>query len=291
MKTALACLLLSAAPLVAAELKKDVVYGKGGDVELKLDLATPQGDGPFPAVVCIHGGAWLKGARQGHLATIDLLAKNGYVAATIQYRLAPKHVFPAQIADAKCAVRYLRANAGKLKIDPTRIAALGDSAGGHLALLLGALDPADGLEGKGGHDDQPSKVQAVVNYYGPTDLATWAPTPVGNTMLKAGLDGRGGDEILKDVFGSADRKSANLKKASPITYVDSKDAPVLTFQGTDDALVQPQQARVLHDALKKVGVAEHLEILDKAGHGWGGALRDKTNRLTLEFLDKHLKKK
>src|SRR5438093_10861525 len=94
MRASLVCLALILPPAAAAppavELKKGVVYGKGGDVELKLDLATPEGDGPFPAVVCIHGGAWLKGNRAGHLGTIQMLAKHGYVAATVQYRLAPK---------------------------------------------------------------------------------------------------------------------------------------------------------------------------------------------------------
>jgi acetyl esterase/lipase len=271
-------------------IQKDIVFGKGGDVELKLDLATPEGDGPFPAVVCIHGGAWQVGHRAGHHPTIKLLAQNGYVAVTVQYRLTPKDPFPAQVEDVKCAVRYLRANAKKLKIDPDRIAALGDSAGGHLSLLLGTLDPADGLEGQGGHAGQPSKVQAVVNYYGPTDLATWAPTEAGDNLLKLGLK-KDGNALLKDFVGTSDRKADVMKKASPITYVDSKDAPVLTFQGTADPLVQPQQAKVLHEALKKAGVAERLEILDRAGHGWGGPLKEKTNRITIEFLDKHLKGK
>jgi acetyl esterase/lipase len=271
-------------------IEKNIVYGKGGDDDLKLDMARPKGDGPFPLVVCIHGGAWQAGSRAGHLGTIKMLAENGYVAATVQYRLAPKHQFPAQVEDVKCAVRFLRASAKKYNLDPKHVAALGDSAGGHLSLMLGLMNPEDGMEGKGGNADQSSKVQAVVNYYGPAELATWAPTETGDNLLRLGLK-RDGNGILKDWLGISDRKAEVMKKASPLTYIDSKDAPVLTFQGTADPLVQPQQAKVLHEALKKAGVAEQLEILDKASHGWGGKLKEKTDKQTVEFLDKHLKGK
>jgi acetyl esterase/lipase len=280
--------LQAAPPEVVTE--KNIVYGKGADEELKLDFARPKGDGPFPLVVCIHGGAWMAGNRAAHLGTIKMLAENGYAAATVQYRLAPKYQFPAQVEDVKCAVRFLRANAKKYNLDPMKVAALGDSAGGHLSLLLGMMNPEDGLEGKGGSPEQSSKVQAVVNYYGPTEFATWAPTKAGDAMLRLGLQ-RDGDGILKGWLGTSDRKAEVMKKASPLTYVDSKDPPVLTFQGTLDPLVQPQQAKVLHEALKKAGVPEQLEILENAAHGWGGKLKEKTDKQTVEFLDKHLKGK
>jgi acetyl esterase/lipase len=272
-------------------IEKGIVFGNGGDVELKLDLARPtKGDGPFPLVVCIHGGAWRLGNRTAHHRTIRLLASHGYVAATVQYRLTPKYRFPAQIEDVKCAVRFLRANARKYNIDPEHVAALGDSAGGHLSLLLGLMDPRDGMEGKGGSAGQSSKVQAVVNYYGPTDLSTWAPTPMGDQMLKFGT-GKDGNGLLADFVGTADRKDPVMKTVSPLTYVDSKDAAVLTFHGTVDQLVPLEQAKVLHAALKKAGVPERLEVLEGAGHGWGGAQRERTDRVTVEFLDKYLKMK
>jgi len=271
----------------APTIQKDILYK--GDGDLKLDLAQPKGEGPFPLVVCIHGGAWQFGNRTAHHRTIHLLARHGYVAASVQYRLTPKHPFPAQVEDVKGAVRFLRAHARKYHIDPSRVGALGDSAGGHLALLLGLMDPKDGLEGKG-HADQASKVQAVVNYYGPTDLATWAPSKTGDALLKRGT-GKSGDELLRDLVGTADRKDPKMKTASPISYVDAKDAPVLTFQGTADPLVLPQQARLLHAALKKAGVEEHLELLEGAGHGWSGDKRERTDRLMLAFFDRHLKRK
>jgi acetyl esterase/lipase len=262
-------------------LQRDIVYGKAGGVELKLDLARPaKGDGPFPLVVCLHGGAWQLGHRSDQHARLRLLADHGYVAASVGYHLAPKHPFPAQIEDARCAVRFLRAHAKDYKIDPKRVAAAGDSAGGHLALLLGLMDA---------EDDPPSKVQAVVNYFGPTDLRTWSATPQGDALLKVAVRGKDSNALLKDFLGTADRKAAVVAKASPITYVDAKDPPVLTFQGTADPLVQAEQAKALHAALKKAGVVEKLVLLEGASHGWGGKDKERTDRLMLEFLDRHLK--
>jgi acetyl esterase/lipase len=274
-------------------IEKDIVYGKSGGVELKLDLARPaKGKGPFPLVVCIHGGAWQAGHRSAHHRTMKLLARNGYVAASIGYRLAPKHRWPAQIEDCKCAVRYLRAKAKELAIDPTKVGAVGDSAGGHLSLLLGLMDAKDGLEGDGGNTKQASKVQAVVNYYGPTDLRTWAPTAAGEKALRAWTKGKkGGDDLLKDLAGTADRKAPVMAQLSPITYIDAKDAPVLTVQGTEDPLVQLSQATALHQALRKAGVPEKLEVLKGKGHGWAGEDRDRTDRLMIQWFDKYLKGK
>jgi acetyl esterase/lipase len=272
---ALACL----APVRAQDIpiQKDIVYAKAGGEELKLDLARPaKGEGPFPLVVCLHGGAWQIGHRSSEHAQLRLLAGHGYVAATVGYRLAPKHRFPAQIEDARAAVRFLRAHARDYNIDPNRVAAVGGSAGGHLALLLGLMDG-------------PSKVRAVVNYFGPTDLRTWSATPQGDALLKKAVNGRDSNGILEDLVGTSDRKAEAVAKASPITYVDAKDPPVLTFQGTADPLVPTEQAKALHEALKKAGVAEKLVLLEGASHGWGGKEKERTDRLMLEFLDKHLK--
>jgi acetyl esterase/lipase len=262
-------------------IQKDIVYGKAGGEELKLDMARPaKRDGPFPLVVCLHGGAWQIGHRSDQHARLRLLANHGYVAASVGYRLAPKHPFPAQIEDARCAVRFLRAHARDYKIDPKRVAAAGDSAGGHLALLLGLMDAEDGPS---------SKVQGVVNYFGPTDLRTWSATAQGDALLKVAVRGKDSNSLLKDFLGTADRKAAVMAKASPITYVDAKDPPVLTFQGTADPLVQAEQAKELHAALKKAGVVEKLVLLEGVSHGWGGKDKERTDRLMLEFLDKHLR--
>ena len=137
-------------------------------------MARPEGDGPFPAIVFIHGGGWYQGNRQGYRGAIEEAAKRGYVAITISYRLmqfdeskkettTATPIFPAQIHDAKAAVRWLRANAKKYHVDPDRIGVTGASAGGHLSLLVGLTDPTAKLEGDSGSPDQSSRVQAVVN--------------------------------------------------------------------------------------------------------------------------------
>ena len=157
-------------------VERDLVYGKGGAVDLQLDLATPaQGKGPFPAVVCIHGGGWRGGSRQQLDGLIKVLAKRGFVAATVSYRLTDKAAFPAQIEDCKAAVRWLRANAEKYRIRADAVGAVGFSAGAHLASLLGTADKSAELEGQGGNADQSSRVQAVVSFFGPSDFTvkTW----------------------------------------------------------------------------------------------------------------------
>lgn len=263
-------------PAVAQEkkfkIKSNVVYGKGADKELHMDIAIPEGKGPFPAVVAIHGGSWRSGNKAMFLPLIARLAKQGYVAATIEYRFAPKYQFPAQIEDSKCAVRYLRANAKTLKIDSNRIGAVGFSAGAHLALLLGTMDKDDGLEGKGGHAGHSSKVQTVVNFFGPTDVRSFK--------------GR----IIEDFLGGSKKdKPEAYKKATPLLYLDKSDAPVITLHGTKDPLVPYQQALDLDKALKKLGIANELWTAKGEGHGWGGEKLEKSAQAAIAFLDKHLK--
>jgi acetyl esterase/lipase len=270
------------APVV---FKTNIVYGKAGAEEQRLDLARPaKGKGPFPAVVCLHGGGWQMGQRSAHHRTVRALAGHGYVAVTVTYRLAPKHRWPAQLDDARRAVRWLRANAKDLNVDPERIGALGDSAGGHLALLLGLSDAKDG--------GPSARVRAVVNYYGPTDLRTWKATPVGELMFRAATGGKkGGDDLLRDLCGTADRKAPVLKEMSPIVYVDARAAAVLTLHGTEDHLVPLAQAEALHAALGKAGVPQRLEVMKGQGHGWAGKEKAHTDKLMLMWFDKHLKGK
>jgi acetyl esterase/lipase len=278
------------APAAARDIpiKSWIAYAKRGDENLHMDMARPEGAGPFPAVVCIHGGGWEIGHRVTHHRTIRLLAAHGYVAVSIDYRLAPKHKFPAQIEDAKAAVRFLRSGAADYGIDPLRIAAMGESAGGHLALLLGTLDEKDGLDGQGDGDRRSSKVAAVVNYFGPTDLTRWKIPPLVDDLLHKKF-GRRSDSLLENFLGTCDRKAPIMVQASPINYIDAGDAPVLTFHGLLDPIVPAEQAILLHEALRKAGVAEKLVTLPMASHGWGGAERERTDRLMVEFLDGRMK--
>jgi len=259
------------------EAKKDVTYATVGDTKLQLDLYSPKGlDHPVPAIVVIHGGGWMAGKRQDMASLAERLAEHGFVAATISYRFAPKHRFPAQIEDAKAAVRYLRANAKELNIDRNKIGATGGSAGGHMAMMLGLMDSADGMEGDGGNPEQPSKVQCVVNFVGPVNLVRESYTPAQTQILTAW------------VGGDPKEKQDAVKAGSPFTYISKGDAPMLCFFGTKDPLVSHDQAMVVADALTKAEVPGRVELLLGAGHGWGGEEMERTVEATLEFFDEHL---
>lgn len=267
--------------------EENLTYGKGGDRDLKLDLARPEGDGPFPTLVFIHGGGWRGGSRAGYRAEIVEAAKRGYVAVTVSYRLTEpddqgtaKHPFPAQVHDVKCAVRWLRANAAKYHVDPDRIGATGGSAGGHLSLMLGLSDATAKLEGSGGHAEQSSRVQAVVNYFGPTDMSALYGTSGGARPIVASFLG-GTPEELRDRYLAA----------SPTTHVSKDDPPVLSLHGADDRLVPPDQARALDKKMREAGAPHTLTILDGQGHGFGGQASAKARTALYEFFDKHLKPK
>jgi acetyl esterase/lipase len=259
-------------------VQNDIVYGKAGGTELKLDLARPaEGDGPFPAVLVIHGGAWRQGNKADMRPALTEFARRGYVAVSPQYRFCPKETFPAQVHDVKAAVRWLKAHAGDYKVDPARVGAMGFSAGGHLSLMLGLTGPDDGLEGESTTGAPDSKVRAVVNYFGPTDLAA-ADIPDVTVPL-----------VRDFLGGSVKEKPETAAKASPLTYVSKDDPPVLTFQGTRDPLVPHSQALKLAEAMTAAGVPGRVEILVGAGHGWRGDELERTKVETFAFFDRHLK--
>jgi len=263
----------------------DLTYGKGGDRELKLDLARPDAEGPFPAIVFVHGGGWRGGHRAHYRRQVVEAARRGYVAVTVTYRLTEadadgraRHPFPIQVNDVKCAVRWLRANAAKYHVDPERIGATGGSAGGHLSLMLGLTDASAKLEGDGGHPRQSSRVQAVVNYFGPTDMLELHRTTVGGKEIVASFLGGTPDEVRPRYVAS-----------SPISYVSKDDPPVLTIHGTADRLVPTDQARLLDKKMKAAGVPHTLLLIEGQGHGFGGEAGAKAAKAAFEFFDEHLK--
>src|SRR5262245_55159109 len=260
---------------------RDIVYGKGDGVDLQLNLAIPKGMGPFPAVVCIHGGGWYQGQRQDMDFMTELLARRGYVAATVSYRLVPKARFPAQIEDCKAAVRWLRANAVKYHVNPDRIGAIGPSAGGHLSCLLGVTDKKDGLEGTGGNPEQSSRVQAVVSFFGRTNFTkkTWT------------------DELEKKIFvpligASFEDKPDLYKKISPIAYVSRTSPPFLLFHGTEDKLVPPRDSIDMAEKLRTAGVSAKAVIVEGEGHSSADWVEKwaKSVEQAVDFFDAHLKK-
>ncbi len=289
----LALLALLAVPITPARAQKpaapkvpetvvfetDVEYTNPDGQHLKLDLARPKaGEGPFPAVLCIHGGGFRAGSRQGYDSLCVRLAERGYVAATVSYRLAPKYQFPAAVHDVKAAVRWLRAHASRYNIDPDRIGVTGGSAGGHLAQFLGVTGAVPEFEGAGGHPEQSSRVACVVNVYGPSDFTK----SYGKSVDAA--------EVLPLFLGG------NLEKArhrhilsSPLYWVTPDDAPTLCIHGTKDPYVAHEQAVWLVDRLKAADVEAELLSLEGAGHGFKGDDAKRADEALFAYFDRHLK--
>ena len=259
--------------------ESDVVFATVDGATLKLDLAMPvQGKTPFPAVVCLHGGGWVGGDRKQMAQTIEVLARRGYVAIAPDYRLAPKHRFPACIEDCKTAVRWLRANGDKYNADTARIGAVGLSAGAHLACLLGVTEPGDGLDGAGGYSAHTSRVQAVVGFSAPTDLtdkAIHSPEVLNNNLIPL-------------LGGTPKERREAYRKASPMHYAPKTPPPFLLIHGGVDRTVPAQQAHALVDKLKQGGGKARVVILEGENHTWSGESLIKSIDMMLTFLDETL---
>jgi acetyl esterase/lipase len=254
-------------------------YVKDGHPRHKLDLYLPEkADGPLPVIVWVHGGAWLGGSKDNP-PPLPLL-RHGYAVASINYRLSQHARFPAQIEDCKPAIRWLRANAPKYHLDADHIGVWGASAGGHLVALLGTAGGVKELEGQGGNADQSSRVQAVVDWFGPTDF-----TQMGGTHNRAD------SPEAKLIGGAVKDNKERAAKANPITYVGKDAAPFLILHGDKDNTVPYYgQSELLAEALKRASVEVTLKKVEGAGHG-GPAFYSPENRKLIEaFFDKHLKK-
>jgi len=200
----------------AVEHDYDLTFAEREGRALKLDLARPaEGDGPFPAVVVIHGGAWRAGDKSAHRDLLDRFAERGYVAISPAYRFCPDFTFPAQVHDVKAAVRWLKGHADDYHVDPDRVGAMGFSAGGHLALMLGLTDGDDGLEGEAAEGSPDTRVAAVVNYFGPTDLLADDIPAVSKPLLRDFLGGRPAE------------KEAEAKAGSPLLPMASRTTRAL----------------------------------------------------------------
>jgi acetyl esterase/lipase len=257
----------------------DVEYASPDGQHLLLDLARPKsGDGPFPAVVCIHGGGFRAGDRHGYDGLVLRLAERGYVAVTVEYRLAPKFQFPAAVHDCKAAVRWVRANAAKYHVDPHHVGVLGGSAGGHLAEFLGVTAHVPEFEG----DQNPgpsSAVSCVVDFFGPSDFTK----SYGKSVDAA--------QVLP-LFLGGNLETAHERhvRASPLYWVSPDAAPTLCIHGTEDKYVAHEQAVWVVDRLKAAGVPAELLTLEGAGHGFRGKDQETAEKALFAFFGQRLKK-
>jgi acetyl esterase/lipase len=269
--------------LADAAIERNLVYKRIDGRALMLDLYRPKEfSGALPVILGIHGGGWIKG-QKGQWSPAVSRVRDGYAVASIDYRLSGEAHFPAQIEDCKAAVRWLRANAAKYNLDPDRIGAWGHSAGGHLSALLGTSGDVAEVEGNGDNMSYSSRVQAVCDMSGPTDLLRLsrdASQGLNGTRPKATF------YIEKLLGGPAEQNQTKALAASPVTYVSKDDPPFLIIYGERDNSVPPSQGQLLAAALKQNGVEATLEIVTGQGHTVGGP---KVQSMVRIFFDKHLK--
>lgn len=272
-------ILLTSAAL--ADTQTDIEYAKVGDVSLKLDLHRPQGENP-PLIVYVHGGGWRAGSKKD-VPIVDLYDK-GFAIASVDYRLSTQAVFPAQVHDIKAAIRFLRAKAGLFHINASKIAIIGSSAGGHLAALVGVSNGNQELEGSiGEHLDQSSDVQAIVSFFGASNLET-----ILSQSTPKGRDFR--IPALKLLLGDTpDKKPELAKLASPVTHLDKHDPPLLLIHGDADPQMPPQQSLELAKAYESLGLPVTLIMLPGSLHGGAEFYDEERTAIVAKFLDKVLR--
>ncbi|PWB56434.1 MAG: alpha/beta hydrolase [Anaerolineales bacterium] len=259
----------------------------------KLDLYIPNtGSGPFPVVIMVHGGGFMMGDKSDGtgLAGVDQLLADGYAVASINYRLSGEAKYPAQINDAKAAVRFLRANADKYNLNPDKFGAWGASAGGNLVSLLGTTCGVTELEGADlGNADQSSCVQAVVDWFGPIDFLAMDEQFAGTNCPQNHNDASSPESQL---VGTPIQTVPDLvKTTNPMNYITPDDAPFFIQNGSADCNIPPIQGKNLADALSPVIGADKVTfiLIDGAGHGGSQFTTSENLALVINFLDKYLK--
>ena len=254
----------STALLGAAIDRTDVEYGAPDGKPLLLDLHVPDGDGPFPAAILVHGGGFDQGSKSTNVRPLfEPLADAGFAWFSIDYRMAPEFRFPQANADLETAIRWVRANAARYHVDPSRIAIIGESAGGFLVNYLGT------------HGERDTSVQAVVDFYGPVDYAKLAelrrdhPERFNMASIKRHMADGGSIRF----FGADQPDEAGLAKlraVSPLFAVHKGMPPFLCIHGTKDDQVAYEQSTAMCEAMHKVSAGCELITIEGGGHGMGG---------------------
>ncbi len=258
------------------DLIRNLVYVQRGDLPLKADVYQPHGSGPFPGVIVVHYGAWEAGNKARMSTISERLAEHGYTAVSINYRLAPKYQFPAQIEDCKAAVRWMRSNADKYRIDSAHIGGYGYSSGGQLVCLLGTTDKSCGLEGPDAAEDAPStRLQCVVAGGAPCEFRL---LPADSTRLTY-------------FFGGTRAEKPELyEMASPLKYVTKDAPPMFLYHGETDAMVPVESSEAMAEKLQAAGVRTELYKVPHAGHV-ASILDERATTKAIDFLDQQLKQK
>lgn len=273
---------------------KDLAYATG-DPRQVLDLYLPGNTtAPVPVLLWIHGGGWQVGSKDDVPNIIGSFVERGYAVASVEHRLSDAP-WPAPIHDVKAAVRWLRGNAGTYNLDTTKFAAAGESSGGYMALMLGTSHGVPELEDLSmGHPAESSRVQAVLDLYGPVLLnrldadATANGCSAGNALCHT-CEGSPEDRLL-DCPGDLNTCSIDLlAQASPITHVDAQDPPTLIIHGTDDCVVATPQSQRMFEALDAEGVPVELVKVLGAGHGVGEVVTPETVLSIRGFLESTLR--
>ena len=267
------------------EVKSDLAYAGTDNSRQKLDLFFPKKRAikkPLPLIAFIHGGGWRNGNKRSGLHRVATFVESGdFVGASIGYRLSSEAIWPAQIHDCKAAIRWLRAHADEFGFDPDRIAVMGSSAGGHLVAMLGTSGDVKKLEGDlGKHQDVSSRVNCVIDEFGPTNFLTMNEFP-------GKMDHLAKDSPESKLLGRQITEIPELvREASPITHVTKDDPPILIIHGTKDPLVPYQQSVTFAEALRKAGVTVTLQKIENGEHG--GFNNAEVNSRTKAFLQKYL---
>ncbi|HBU38363.1 MAG TPA: lipase [Planctomycetaceae bacterium] len=260
------------------DVLRDITFATVNEQKIRLDLYRPKkASGTLPVVVWVHGGGWKNGSKDRCPAA--WLAAHGFAVASINYRLTHEAQWPAQIDDCRAAVRWIRENAASFNLDADRIGAWGSSAGGHLVALLGTLD-APSME------KISSRVQAVCDWFGPTDLLTMPPNTISETRTEDDIAQSNGAKLL----GATVRDVPALaKQASALHQVSADDPPFLIMHGEKDPGVPLSQSQRLHEKLLTAGARSELKVIANAGHGGKEFQTPESKQLVLEFFSKTLK--
>ena len=259
------------------QIIRDVEYARAGEHALKLDLHLPVGKPRSLLVVWIHGGAWRSGSKKD--VPIGKWIEDGYAVASVDYRLSTEAKFPAQIHDIKAAIRFLRGHGGEWRLPTKKIAIAGDSAGAHLAALVGVSNGHAELEGAIGNDlKQSSDVQGIVSFYGAANLTTilQQSTPHGLNVRVPALQ-----LLLGDVPTNA---PVLARLASPVFHVDRNDPPLLLLHGDQDPQMPINQSLELLGAYRKVKAPVQFEVVHGAAHGGAKFYDAERHQVVREFL-------